>query len=68
MRNITEESILFEAATLMTEDDSNPEYDRAILELAGYCLGYSMSEERSHAELKERIKMRQRALRQPLNN
>lgn len=56
---ITEEHILREAAALMTEDDTNPEYDRAILELTGYCLGYSMSDESSHIEVKRRIKMRQ---------
>jgi hypothetical protein len=56
---ITEERILIEAATLMTEDNSNPEYDRAILELTGYSLGYSMCEPKSREEVLKRIKIRQ---------
>lgn len=39
--SIKQFEVLTEAADLLTEDDTNPEYDRAIVELSTRLLGFS---------------------------
>lgn len=39
MKQIDAATVLDTAASLVTDDDSNPEYDRAIVELTSYLLG-----------------------------
>ena len=38
------------ARNLASEEGENPEYDRALVELAGELLGYSTSEDREYVE------------------
>ena len=39
---LTARDIVHTAASLVTDDDSNPEYDRALVELTGYLIGFDL--------------------------
>jgi hypothetical protein len=44
MDEVGKKNLLFDAKSLLSEDGENPEYDRAICELVGLQLGYSLAE------------------------
>ncbi len=48
--NISRKFLVGTASDLLSENGENPEYDRALIELVGICLGFSPADQRYSIE------------------